>query len=405
MSSAPNPMTEPMMEADFVLADTALVIAPAIAPKTRSTGSGPTPKAGVLTAGDIDDTLNLRAFRTYQKAAQRTLGLPKVDLAGAIALQLKHADGSPAPHLRVTLRDPKKSAPFFDGYSGVDGNLTVFPAAFGARPLSKVNLSVFPVDQGQTHRQTLSASAKRTVITVPFSPAPAPDFLDLVFVMDTTGSMADELNWLTKDLARILRQARKSAPKAALRYGLVVYRDTGDSYVVRNFGFTQKLPTMQGWLRNQHAAGGGDYPEAADRALQAGVALNWRRGAGKRLLFHVADAPPHTKDAKAYLTAATKAAQQNIQIYGIGASGVAAESEYLMRQASAVTSGRYLFLTDDSGVGHRHAEPTISCYRATDLSSLVTRVIKSELSGQRIEAKDRDIIRRVGSYKRGRCLN
>ena len=74
-----------------------------------------------------------------------------------------------------------------------------------------------------------------------------------------------------------------------------------------------------------------------------------------------------------------------------------------MRQAALVTEGRYLFLTDDSGVGYAHAEPTISCYRVTALSGLVTRVLESELSGIRVEARDRDVIREVGSYDRGVC--
>ena len=42
-----------------------------------------------------------------------------------------------------------------------------------------------------------------------------------------------------------------------------------------------------------------------------------------------------------------------------------------MRQAALVTNGRYLFLTDDSGVGLSHAEPNIACYRVTSLKSLL----------------------------------
>jgi len=69
-----------------------------------------------------------------------------------------------------------------------------------------------------------------------------------------------------------------------------------------------------------------------------------------------------------------------------------------------VTGGRYLFLTDDSGVGYGHAEPTVACYQVTALSKLVSRVLRSELTGKRIEPAPNDIIREVGSYRRGRCI-
>ena len=233
----------------------------------------------------------------------------------------------------------------------------------------------------------------------------SPDFLDLVFVVDATGSMADELDWLTRDLLKIVGDAKRRAPGVDIRYGLVLYRDRGDAYVVRNFGFTTTGQRMKRWLRAQNAAGGGDYPEAAADALRAAAGLNWRRGKGERLLFHIADAPPHKAQSKAYLRAANSLARKDVQIFGLGASGVAAESEFLMRQAAAMNNGRYLFLTDDSGVGHGHAEPTITCYRVTRLSGLVRRVLASELSGHRTEARARDVIREVGSYQNGQCRN
>ena len=81
------------------------------------------------------------------------------------------------------------------------------------------------------------------------------------------------------------------------------------------------------------------------------------------------------------------------------------KSEYLMRQASVATGGRYLFLTDDSGVGIAHAEPTIACYQVTKLSRLLTRVLMTELSGRRQEAGESEVIREVGSYSGGVCRN
>ena len=143
--------------------------------------------------------------------------------------------------------------------------------------------------------------------------------------------------------------------------------------------------------------------EASAKPARMAAAMQWRRGKGERLVFHIADAPAHSNKAKRFLAAASKAAEQNVQIFGLGASGVAKESEFLMRQAALVSGGRYLFLTDDSGVGNAHAEPTISCYRVSKLKDLLVRVLASELSGQRREANGGQVIREVGNYSRGVC--
>ena len=67
------------------------------------------------------------------------------------------------------------------------------------------------------------------------------------------------------------------------------------------------------------------------------------------------------------------------------ASGVADKAEYVMRAMAAATQSRYTFLTDDSGIGNPHAEPTVDCYVVTRLDSLVTRVLTSLVRGERVE--------------------
>jgi len=401
MVEAPVAVSEPVLVAPMVDA------APAKTVTTVRTmpASRRAPRSGVVTAGDIDDTLNMAAFQRYLNKAHRSTKLPYANLSRPVMLRLTGDFGKPAPGVRVTLRKPGAAEPFYDGYSGVNGDITVFPAIHGAGYLRNVELRAFPAGQGDVFVQKIASSGGRKQINLPFASDWKPDFLDLAFVVDTTGSMADELDWLTRELRGIVRAAKRSAPGVDIRYGLIVYRDHGDAYVVMNYGFTARQSEMLGWLRAQTAKGGGDYPEAAAKALAAGAALNWRRGKGERLMFHIADAPPHDQDARAYLVAAKQAARNNVQIFGLGASGVAGKSEYLMRQAAVQTNGRYLFLTDDSGVGHGHAEPTISCYTVTKLSGLVVRVLRSELSGKRVEAASSDVFRRVGDYSAGVCRN
>ncbi|AXX99442.1 VWA domain-containing protein [Profundibacter amoris] len=411
---SPAVYEEAMIAEPVVVEDAAgVIVAPSPAPAAakvvttmpRYKPATRTPRRGVITAGDIDDTLNYGAFQRYLAKARRTTHLPAANLSKPVLAQLVGSNGKPAPGVRITLRRPGAADPFYSGYSGVDGNITVFPTVLGAGRLNAVELRAFPDGQGQAFTTRITTSGGRKHIALPFAGEWKPEFLDLAFVVDTTGSMGDELEWLTRELRGIVGAARRSAPGVSIRYGLIVYRDNGDEYVVRNYGFTNRQSQMVAWLRKQQANGGGDYPEAAATALMAGASLDWRRGKGERLMFHIADAPPHDSDARTYLAAAQQAARKGVQIFGLGASGVAAESEYLMRQAAVQTNGRYLFLTDDSGVGYGHAEPTISCYRVTKLRDLMVRVLRSELSGHRIEAPANAVIRTVGSYHNGVCQN
>ncbi len=359
-------------------------------------------RRGVVTAGDIDDQRNLAAFTRYLAGAG--LGLPQLGLGKPVLVSLMGPNGKPAPGVRYTLRKPGAAEPFHEGYSGPGGEIVDFPQVLGAGALGRVEIRTFNAN-GQELRRTMVRTGKPTMIALQNDMIWQPDFMDLVLVVDTTGSMGDEIAFLQRELIGVTRAAARKADGLSIRYGLVAYRDQGDDYVVKTYGFTDDSATMAGWLRGLNADGGGDYPEAAAAALAVGVGFDWRAGKGERLILHVADAPPHDGDAGAYLRAAKAAAEQGVQIFTLGASGVAAESEYLMRQAAVATGGRYLFLTDDSGLGYAHAEPTIPCYRVTQLSKLLTRVLMAELSGQRQEAPSGEVIREVGSYNAGVCRN
>lgn len=396
---SPTPSVGPVVEAEEV-ATAPMEAAPAPETATRVGSYSGTVRRGVVTAGDIDDSLNLASFARYQKRTAGQTGLPRLGLGAPVIAVLTGPDGSTAPGARYTLRSPGAAEPFYSGYAGPDGRITAFPQVLGAGALGAVEIRVFDDAGQEIARQTLQ-TGKEQRLTLRKDAKWQPDFLDLVLVVDTTGSMGDEIAFLQKELIGVVRQAAGKAPGVSIRYGLVAYRDDGDDYVVKNYGFTTRAGEMNGWLRGLSAAGGGDYPEAAAAALRAGVSLPWRKGKGERILLHIADAPPHDGDAAAYLRAAKSAAQQGVQIFGLGASGVAQESEYLMRQAALATGGRYLFLTDDSGVGYSHAEPSIPCYRVTSLQDLLRRVLATELSGHRQEAGS--AIREVGSYSGGVC--
>ncbi|MEJ7602828.1 MAG: vWA domain-containing protein [Kofleriaceae bacterium] len=231
-----------------------------------------------------------------------------------------------------------------------------------------------------------------------FAQQTARDELDIQLVIDTTGSMGDELKYLQSELVAIAGQVHARFPQVKPRWSLVVYRDAGDEYVTRHFAFSGDVVKLQRDLAAQSAGGGGDFPEAVLDGLSRGLQQQWRSGANvAKLMFWVADAPPHPGEGGQFATVVRNARLQGVHIYPIASSGIDDGTEYQMRAAAQLTGGRYLFLTDDSGVGNAHAEPHLPCYAVTRLDRAVVRMIESELAGRHVPTTPADVLRRVGA--------
>ncbi|MBL8606940.1 MAG: VWA domain-containing protein [Myxococcales bacterium] len=228
--------------------------------------------------------------------------------------------------------------------------------------------------------------------------------LDIQLVLDTTGSMGDELRYLQSELDSIAGELRHKFPNVTPRWSLVVYRDRGDEYLTRKFDFTTDTTRFRSDLRAQSAGGGGDTPEAVVEGLSVGLGLGWRQDKNvAKVAFWVADAPSHPGEGQAFAHVVRKAAQKGVHIYPIASSDTDEVAEYEMRSAAQLTGGRYVFLTDDSGIGNAHAEPHIPCYNVTRLDQAIVRMIQIELTGRHAEPEARQVVRQVGKPKDGKC--
>ncbi|MCE2503223.1 MAG: VWA domain-containing protein [Chlorobi bacterium] len=213
-------------------------------------------------------------------------------------------------------------------------------------------------------------------------PGDAPELktIDVMFVIDATGSMGDELNYIKVELESVIKQVQEKLGEKefALRLSTNVYRDQGDEYVVRSTEFTENIDDILAFLRKQRAGGGGDTPEAVEEALEDGIVdHHWSAEAQSRFLFLVLDAPPHyTDDRLNKMRGLTKqAAEKGIRIIPVASSGIDKETEFLLRFLSIHTGGTYVFLTDHSGIGNSHIEPTIGSYQVEFLNDLLVRLI------------------------------
>ncbi len=202
--------------------------------------------------------------------------------------------------------------------------------------------------------------------------------IDIYFAVDATGSMGDEIDYLKAELNNVIARIKQNHPSLEMRFGSVFYRDEGDEYVTRPFSFTSDENSLISFIAAQSAAGGGDFPEAVHSALDVAITQNtWNENASARILFLLLDAPPHyTQEVISSLELnLIKAAEKGIKIIPITASGIDKATEYLMRSFAILTNGTYVFITDDSGVGNAHLEPTIGEFEVEKLNDLMVRLV------------------------------
>ncbi len=202
--------------------------------------------------------------------------------------------------------------------------------------------------------------------------------IDIYFAVDATGSMGDEINYLKVELNNVIKRIKQNNPLLEMRFGSVFYRDEGDVYITRPFNFTTDEASLISFISNQSADGGGDFPEAVHSALDIAITQNsWNDNASARILFLLLDAPPHyTQEVISSLELnLIKAAEKGIKIIPITASGIDKATEYLMRSFAILTNGTYVFITDDSGVGNDHLEPTIGEFEVEKLNDLLVRLV------------------------------
>ncbi len=119
--------------------------------------------------------------------------------------------------------------------------------------------------------------------------------LDLVFLMDETGSMGGSIAEVQAHVLRIIADVQAMPLCRQLRVGLVRYRDhppQDESFVTRVQLLTTDVAAIEAAVLEMHADGGGDGPEAVTDGLYELCNLNWRPGSVRTVVW-IGDAAPH----------------------------------------------------------------------------------------------------------------
>lgn len=345
---------------------------------------------GVITAGEWNDLDNWEFWSKLMNTQgdEQTAGYAdtapywKFWTNRRVALKVTSSDSKPLPGVKVTLSDGNTK--IWEAITDVLGRAdcwvglhdpnykegTLSISLNGVKMNGEPQVTGWSEEPVKMNNYTISASAPEAKA-------------DVLFIVDATGSMGDELEFLKADLVNILNKGKELKSSITIRTGALFYRDEGDQYVTRESGFTTDMSKTSNFIKRQSAAGGGDFPEAVHTALEVSLQkFDWNTSARARIAFMLLDAPPH-QDQQGVVASVNesidKYAAMGIKLIPIASSGIDKSTEFLLRMMAAVTEGTYVFITDDSGVGGEHLEPTVGEFKVELLNDLMVRLLQKYL--------------------------
>lgn len=170
--------------------------------------------------------------------------------------------------------------------------------------------------------------------------------VDLVFVVDTTGSMGGAIDTVKRIAGDLIEQV--DAGTLSARHALVDYRDFpgragSQDYPSRlQSDFTFDTGAIQTAIQGLDLGYGGDYPETVYSGLKTAIDLAWRPGV-KKVVINLGDAPPLEPEPVTGLTAddiiAASLAVDPAEIYVVDVSGGSGLASPSMRRVAAETNG------------------------------------------------------------------
>jgi Mg-chelatase subunit ChlD len=183
--------------------------------------------------------------------------------------------------------------------------------------------------------------------------------VEVVFVLDTTGSMGGLIATAKEKIWSIASTMAQADQAPVIRMGLVAYRDRGDAYVTRVLDLSSDLDTMYATLMDFAAEEGGDTPESVNAALADAIErVSWSQDSSTyRVVFLVGDAPPHMDYAqdRQYPEILAAATQHGIVVNTIQCGGMPETTQTWM-EIARLGSGRY-FQVEQAGSALSIATP------------------------------------------------
>ncbi len=353
-------------------------------------GNNQQAEAGVLTAAEWNDLANWDFWCDLLEGEHKEeIARWGFNTSRRIAVRVT-AEGTSTPAVGVRVDLLSGSKTIWRARTDNRGEASLWPCIFqqvgqensDADP-SNLRISIDGVTQSSplTLYDPKDPQTVNTFTLPGWDPSKVDRTLDLAFIVDATGSMGDEIEFLKKDLLSILEEVSQSQGGLSIRTGTVFYRDEGDEYVTRSSPFTEDFSKTISFVKGQNATGGGDIPEAVHTALAEALRLDWAPSAYSSLAFLILDAPAHDEGNiyGSLHSSIEKFAERGIRVIPVFASSGSKSCEFMSRLFAIATGGTYVFLTDDSGVGGEHITPTVGQYQVERLRDILIRLISQAM--------------------------
>jgi Mg-chelatase subunit ChlD len=346
----------------------------------------PSGQEASLKAGELNDNERFNEYLDYLQS-YRGDGVRPADVSERYLVSVIDDNQRPVLDAHVTIYADDKVV--FRGRTYAGGQTIFLPRALGVSPNATRFRAVAEYGNASAETSFDRSPGGRVEIGLRGVQHDNTLRLDLLFLLDTTGSMGDELGRIQQTIDSIAQRIDSFTPRPQIRYGLVAYKDHGDDYVTRPADFTTDLGQFRASLNQLSAGGGGDTPEALDEAMyDTVVRANWSDQPAVRLVFLVSDAGPHTDPQQqfTYLDGAREAAARGVKIYPIAASNTDPPAEYVFRQLAQQTMGGFVFLTYQPGqsAGAPGESTTLQAgdqpYTVERLDDLIVSIVERELA-------------------------
>ncbi|MEM7232243.1 MAG: vWA domain-containing protein [Planctomycetota bacterium] len=372
--------------------------------RARSRGRSSAP----LRAGSTDDNAKFDDYLKYlsETGAKYPGQFAAIDVHERRFIRVRDTKGRPLPGAEILVVDEVKDVVVGHGRTYGDGR---FPVYLAARSKTEDSKPTEGVEGGAGADGGDGGTAKRSdsfivqvqangverryrwngdepEFTIPLDLETKPEetvALDVLFLIDTTGSMQDEMDRIKQSLLAVTKRLRSIEREFDLRYAAVLYRDLGDEYVTKAHPFTEDIAAFDKSLQAVATDGGGDTPESLNQGLAVAVDLaDWRQNAAK-VVFLIADAPPHLDYVgdTPYDVSLRAALSKGIRIHSVAASGLRDVGSLIFRQIAQYTRGKFIFIEYGENVkASGEAHGVAGTKKANNLDDIIFEQIREEVA-------------------------
>lgn len=343
------------------------------------------PSTSGLKAGFADDNKQFNYFVSFLQKYENQVRHYAIPVEERIILKVRDKEDKAVANAGIAIYDGQRR--LCEGKSYADGTFLFFPSEYD-KSLSRYR-AVITYQQAEREIVIDRQGPRELAVRLDRSRyVPENTPLDILFIMDTTGSMGEEISRLKNTIEIINLNLASLSSKPKIRFGMVLYKDRGDEYVTQVIPLTADLEKFRAELNQVTAGGGGDNPEDLQSALQDSIEkIKWNQD-GIRLCYIITDATAHLDYGQkyTYVNAVHDARKAGIKMFTIGTGGLDISGEYILRQISQYTYAKYIFLTyGERGEAEGGKEGSVSHHTGANfqtdkLESIIIRFTKEELS-------------------------